>query len=111
MDKLLGLLGLAYRGRKLQIGEQPVLQALLKRRAYLVLAASDAGENTVGRITARAGDTPVRRCNYDKSTFGSAFGRQSCAVAAVCDRALAAEITVRLTDGEHFGGGLFGKHK
>ena len=106
MDKLLGLLGLAYRGRKLDIGERPVLQALASKRELLVLAAADAADNTIDRIRTRAGDTPVYRCRYDKAALGAAFGRQSCSVAAICDRNLATEITVRLNDGEHFGGGF-----
>ena len=62
-DKLLGLFGLAYRARKLDIGEQPVLRALSERRAKLIVIAADAAENTSHRVSVRAGDTPeaVRR--------------------------------------------------
>jgi len=100
MDKLLGLLGLAFRGRRIDLGEQPVLRAIQERRAVMILIASDAGENTSHRISLKAANVgiPVTRCGYDKNVLGSAFGRTSCAVAAICDAKLAAEITSRLTD-------------
>ncbi len=54
--KVLGHIGLAMRSRNITSGEDMVLDAIRKKRAFVVFLASDAGPNTTKRIT-------------DKSTF------------------------------------------
>ena len=46
MSRVLGVLGLARRAGALAIGTNSVLEAVRKGKAYLVLIASDASENT-----------------------------------------------------------------
>ena len=108
-DKLLGLLGLAYRGRRIDIGTEPVLRAVQGGKAALVLLASDAGESITRQLSVTA-KVPVLRSSYDKQTLGSAFGRGTCAVLAVCDGRLASEISARLESDNSMEVALFGKH-
>ena len=107
---MLGLLGLGFRGRRIEIGAEPVLRAAREERAKLLLLASDAGESIARQLDAAAGKTPVLRCGYDKATLGSAFGRGTCSVAAVCDSRLASELSARLVSDNSMEVALFGKH-
>lgn len=88
----LGLLGLARKAGKLEIGEEPVGAACQKRQAKLVLLAADAAENTVRRAqrAAQAADAPCVRTDLSKAELGAGFGRASCAVLALTDHGLAA---------------------
>lgn len=95
-------MGLGFRGRRIEIGTEPVLRAVREGRAALLLLASDAGESIARRI--RTAEIPVLQCAYNKNALGSAFGRGTCAVLAVCDSRLATELSARLS-GNQYGGG------
>ncbi len=97
-DSALTLLGLALRGNNLAVGEAPVEEACKTRRAWLVLSAADAAQNSVDRAMrwAEAGGAPWVRVPWDKGALGSALGRGSCAMAALTDRGLAAALAGRL---------------
>ena len=86
------------------------MRAVQEGRAALLLLASDAGESISRQISAAAEKSKVLRCGYDKTTLGSAFGRSTCAVAAVCDGRLASEISARLVSDNSMEVALFGKH-
>ena len=92
-DSALTLLGLALRGNNLAVGE-----ACKPRRAWLVLSAADAAQNSVDRAMrwAEAGGAPWVRVPWDKGAMGSALGRGSCAMAALTDRGLAVALAGRL---------------
>lgn len=97
-QKALRLLGLALRGSNLAVGELPVGEACQTHRARLVLHAADAAENTVrraGREAQRAGVELVA-LPYTKEELGAALGRNSCAVAALTDKGLAAAVAADL---------------
>ena len=49
MDNLPNLLGLIHRAGKLAIGEEPVAALCRDHKAYLLLLAQDAAENSVRR--------------------------------------------------------------
>ena len=91
-DSALSLLGLALRGNNLAVGEEPVREACKARRAWLVLTASDAADNSADRARrwAEESGVPWVRLPWDKETLGNALGRKLCAVAALTDRGLAA---------------------
>lgn len=81
----LGLLGLARKAGKLEIGEEPVGAACRGHKARLVLLASDAAENTADRARRVAGPVNVVSVPFSKEELGAALGRKTCAVLAVTD--------------------------
>ena len=97
-DNTLNLLGLALRGGNLAVGEEPVREACRTRRAWLVMSAVDAADNSVerGRRWAEEGGVTWVRLPWDKETLGGALGRELCAVAALTDRGLAAALAEKL---------------
>lgn len=97
-QKVMGLLGLALRGQNLAVGELPVGDACAAHRARLVLHAADAAENTVRRASreAQRAQVPVVALPCTKEELGAALGRNSCAVAALTDKGLAAAVAACL---------------
>ena len=98
----LSLLGLALRGNNLAVGEEPVKEACKTRRAWLVLSADDAAENSAGRAGRLAEEcgAPWVRVPWDKETLGAALGRKLCAVAALTDRGLAGAFAQKLAQAD-----------
>lgn len=97
-DSLLSLLGLALKGARLAVGEEPVQEACRTGKARLVLTASDAAPNSVSRAeraAERAGipHVPIPR---SREALGAALGRRLCAVAALTDGGLAASFAAKL---------------
>jgi len=64
-EKILNLLGLAYRARKLHLGEGLVLKGLSSNKFNLVFLASDAGDNIKGKI--------VNKTEYYNAEFIDCF--------------------------------------
>ena len=97
-DSALSLLGLALRGNNLAVGEAPVEEACKTRRAWLVVSAADAAQNSVDRAGrwAEAGGVPWIRVPWDKEVLGGALGRSVCAMAALTDRGLATALAEKL---------------
>ena len=97
-DNTLNLLGLALRGGNLAVGEEPVREACKARRAWLVMSAGDAADNSVDRAgrMAEEGGVPWVRLPWNKETLGNALGRNTCAVAALTDRGLTAALVEKL---------------
>jgi ribosomal protein L7Ae-like RNA K-turn-binding protein len=97
-SNILSFLGLAYRGRNLVWGEQPVLSAIREKTARIVLVASDASENTVSRIRFRAteNDIPVFELTSNKVELGAALGKATCASVAITDAGIALSLLERL---------------
>ncbi len=97
-DSALSLLGLALRGNRLAVGEEPVEEACKTRRVRLVLTAADAADNSVSRARrwAERGAVPWARVPWDKAALGSALGRSTCAMAALTDEGLAAALAKKL---------------
>ncbi|MBQ1372362.1 MAG: hypothetical protein IIY70_05465, partial [Oscillospiraceae bacterium] len=60
IDKTLGLLSIARKGGKLQLGEESVGVLLAEKRARLTVLASDAGVATVRRVRQQAEGTRQR---------------------------------------------------
>ncbi len=96
----LGLLGLARKAGKLELGEDPVGNACRTHRAKAVLLASDAADNTVrrGEQLARTAKVPCVRTAFSKAELGWQLGRASCAVLAVTDSGLAASVLKKLAE-------------
>ena len=95
---ILSLLGLALRGGRLVMGEEPVEAVARARDARVLLLASDAADNTRRRVEhfAEAGACLWLRVPFTKAELGRQFGRTSVAVAAVTDVGLASAVVNKL---------------
>ena len=60
-QKIFNLLGLAYRARKVVLGEEIVLKGLSQNKHNLVFLASDAGDNIKNKI--------IKKTNYYGATI------------------------------------------
>ena len=106
-NNILSLLGLALRGGRLVMGEEPVEAVARARDARILLLASDAADNTRRRVEhfAQAGQCLWLRVPFTKAELGRQFGRTSVAVAAVTDVGLASAVVNKLAalDPEAYG--------
>ena len=91
MDKALNYLSLARKAGRLDLGEEPVGAAARAGHARLVLVATDAGDHTWRRAKSFVAGTGQEcvRLEYSKDEMGAAVGRQSLAIAAITDPAMA----------------------
>ena len=96
----LGLLGLARKAGKLELGEEPVGAACRGRQARLVLLAADAAENTAAKAQrlAKAANARCVRIPSNKEELGNALGRSSCAVLALTDEGFAKALCRKLEE-------------
>ena len=96
---LTGLLGLARRAGKAELGEESAAAAILGHKARVILVASDAADNTRRKIEnlAGQGSAPVLPLPLTKTELGFALGRASCAVVALTDMGLAAAAVQKLS--------------
>ena len=99
-NPVLSMLGLALRGGRLAVGEEPVEAVVRARDARVLLVASDAADNTYRRVKhfAEIGQCIWLRIPYTKAELGQAVGRNATAIVAVTDVGLAAAIVHRLAD-------------
>jgi len=106
-NHILSLLGLALRGGRLAVGEEPAALAARAGQARLIVLASDAAGNTLRRAEHLAGEGHCLWLTlpFTKAELGGALGRGSAAVAALTDTGLAAAVTERLAllDPERYG--------
>ena len=107
MDNALRLIGLARKGGRIEVGEEPVGAAARAHKARLVVLASDAADNTLRRAShfALSAGVPVLQSPYTKGELGLSVGRSSCAMLALTDHGLAAAFTRKLAaaDPERYG--------
>ena len=95
---VLSLLGLALRGGRLAVGEEPVESAARAKDARLLLLASDAADHTCRRTKhfAEIGNCIWLTVPFTKAEMGQAVGRSAVAIVAVTDIGLAAAVAHRL---------------
>ncbi|WP_053219620.1 YlxQ family RNA-binding protein [Virgibacillus senegalensis] len=95
----LNLLGLAFRAGKLTLGEEAIIRDIQKRKAKLVLLASDTGVQTRKKIT--------DKCTYyqipffvtdDRETLSQAIGKSGRVAVAILDSGFAAKMTSLLDE-------------
>lgn len=98
MNKILNFLGLMKKAGKLVIGDEACYDAVRSGKAKLILIASDASPNTLNRAKGYAGETKGGHIilPVTKSELGQIFGRESCALLAVCDTKFAKALTEKL---------------
>ena len=104
MDKALNYLGLAKKARLIELGEEPVGAAARANKARLVVVASDATDHTDRRAKSFVSGTDqiCIRIPYSKEELGEAIGRQSLAIAAITDPALALAFVKALGNPEKY---------
>lgn len=90
MDRILSMMGLAYKAGRLVSGEFASEKAVKEGKARLVIIASDASDNTKKLFydKCRSYSVPVR-VYADKESIGSALGLRYRASAAVTDEGFA----------------------
>lgn len=99
---LIGLLGLAQKGGKLQTGEESASTAAKAHKARLLLLSSDAGERTRrhARQLSEEGNCPLIPTPYTRAELGQAVGRGECVLLAFTDVGLAAAAAKRLSQSD-----------
>ncbi len=106
-NNVLSLLGLALRGGRLAVGEEPAALAAKAGQARLLLSSADAAGNTLRRAEhlAEEGHCLHLTLPFSKAELGGALGRGSAAIAALTDTGLAAAVAERLAqaDPERYG--------
>ena len=107
MDDALRLIGLARKGGRAEVGEEPAGAAARAGKARLIVAAADAADHTLRRAAhfAQEGNAPLIQCSASKTELGAAVGRSSCALLAFTDAGLAAAFAAKLAaaDPERYG--------
>ena len=102
MDKALNYLSLARKGGMAELGEEPVGAMSRTGKAYLVMVASDASDHTWRRAKSFVAGTEQQciRLKATKEEMGFVVGRQSLAIAAITDVALALALVKSLGEPE-----------
>lgn len=103
-NKALGILSIARKARRIELGEQPVSALARQGKARLVLLAQDAGETTRRRAQNLVAGTrqPLLTVPFDKAALGGAMGWSDCALAAFSDISLAVEFVKKLEPAEQY---------
>ena len=102
MDKALNYLALARKGGRAELGEEPVGAITRTGKGYLVIVASDASDHTWRRAKSFVAGTEQQcvRLKATKDEMGFVVGRQSLAIAAITDAALALALVKSLGEPE-----------
>lgn len=97
-DKVLSLLGIAAKAGKVASGEFSTEKAVKEGKAYLVIVASDASDNTKKRFSDMCAYYPCEYFEYaDKDRLGQCIGKEFRASLAVTNEGLANELKKHLT--------------
>jgi len=102
MDKALNYLALARKAGLAELGEEPVGGAARAGKAYVIVVASDASDHTWRRAKSFAAGTAQQcvRLPYSKEEMGFVIGRESLAIAAITDAAMALALVKALPEPE-----------
>ena len=100
MDRALNYLSLARKAGLAELGEEPVGAVTRALKARLVIVASDASDHTWRRAKSFVAGTDQQciRVGFTKDEIGFAIGRQSLAILALTDAAMAASFIKALPD-------------
>jgi len=103
-SRALNYLALGKKGRLIELGEEPVGAVARAVKARLVVVASDASDHTWRRAKSFVAGTEQQciRVPFTKEEIGFVIGRQSLAIAAFTDAALALAFVKALPNAEKF---------
>ena len=104
MDKARNYLALARKAGLAELGEEPVGAAARAGKAHLIVVASDASDHTWRRAKSFAAGTTQQclRLPYTKDQLGETSGRDSLAIAAITDPAMALALAQSLEQPEKY---------
>ena len=104
MDKALNYMSLARKAGRIELGEEPVGGAARAQHARLVVVATDASDHTRRRAKSFVAGTNQAciTAPYTKDEMGEAVGRQSLAIAAFTDPAMALAFVKALPQQEKY---------
>ena len=104
MDKALNYMALARKAGLIELGEEPVGAAARAQHARLVVVAKDASDHTWRRAKSFVAGTSQECISvpYSKDELGLAVGRQSLAIAAFTDPAMALAFVKALPNPEKY---------
>ena len=104
MDKARNYLALARKAGLAELGEEPVGAAARAGKAHLIVVASDASDHTWRRAKSFAAGTTQQclRLPYTKEALGETIGRDSLAIAAITDPAMALALAQSLEQPEKY---------
>ena len=104
MNRALNYIALARKAGRIELGEEPAGAAARAQKARLLVVASDAGDHTWRRAKSFAAGTDQQciRVPYTKDELGQSIGRQSLAMAAITDPALALAFVKALEKPEQY---------
>lgn len=90
----LNILGLAYKARKCSTGEDIIIKDIQKKKAKLVLLASDIGFQTRKKITdkCKTYNIPCVIIDHDRETLSQAIGQSQRVAIAILDNGFASKI-------------------
>ncbi len=102
--KVLNYLALARKGGRAELGEEPVGAVARALKAHLIIVAADASDHTWRRAKSFAAGTDQQclRLDCTKEEMGFVVGRQSLAIAAITDVALALALVNALGQPEKY---------
>lgn len=96
-NKVLSMLGLSTKAGKVVTGEFSTEKAVKSGKAYLVIIASDASDNTKKKFRNMCNYYKVIMKEYsDKDNLGRACGKESRASLAITDEGLAKTVTKQI---------------
>ena len=100
MDRALNFLALGKKARLVELGEEPVGAITRACKGYLVVVASDASDHTWRRAKSFVAGTDQQciKVSFSKEELGFVVGRQSLAIAAFTDAAMAVAFVKALPD-------------
>ena len=103
-NKSLGLLSIARKGRRIELGEEPVAALARVGKARLVLLAEDAGESIQKKAERLVNGTKQQLLvvPFDKQTLGQAMGYSPVSIAAFSDISLAVAFVKTLEPAEQY---------
>ena len=103
-NRALNYLALGKKGRLIELGEEPVGAVARAVKARLVVVANDASDHTWRRAKSFVAGTEQQciRVPFTKEELGFVVGRQSLAIAAFTDAALALAFVKALPNTEKF---------
>ena len=104
MDKALNYMALGRKAGRIELGEEPVGGVARAGKACLVVVAGDAGDHTWRRAKSFvAGTNQVAvKTPFTKDAMGQAIGRESLAIAAFTDPAMALAFLKALPEQEKY---------
>ena len=93
MSKICGLISLSMKAGKLAVGEERAKEAIISDRAYLIIVASDASDNTKKKFSDMAAYRNVPLISiFDRYQFGKLIGKKFSVSAVVTDKGFADSI-------------------